>query len=210
MFRYPGHESDSTLDTTINKEKDLDYEFYRQELAENNPEFQEMVSSLNMNIEDVKGKYEQELEEAKKTIESEMNKQKQEYELRIKDLLINFKHIAAQSKVKSQSRRNSKQSAISNHSLTIQENISRSNSHSQSSEQAEEDLLAHYMNELEKEQALQDKLFEEQRKSILQMERKLKRRKRFKSILKKKVIHLNLMIEESNLIARELKRKVVF
>jgi hypothetical protein len=57
---------------------------------------------------------------------------------------------------------------------------------------------------------MQDRLFEEQRKSILRMEKKLKRRKRFQSILKKKVVHLNLMIEESNLIARELKRKVGF
>jgi hypothetical protein len=66
------------------------------------------------------------------------------------------------------------------------------------------------MHELEKEQAQQDKVFEEQRKSILKMEKKIKRRRRLKSILKKKIIHLNLMVEEANLIARELKKKVGF
>lgn len=167
-----------------------------------------MVSNLNLNIEDVKGKYEQELEEAKKLIEKQMKKQKQEYENRIQDLLSKYKHIQAQNKAKKTSRRNS---LANNGSKQAQKNTDGKSVEnlSETSEQNEEDLLAHYMNELEKEQALQDKLFEEQRQSILKMEKKLKRRKRFKSILQKKIIHINLMVEESNLIARELKRKVV-
>lgn len=42
------------------------------------------------------------------------------------------------------------------------------------------------------------------------MEKKIKRRRRLKLILKKKIIHLNLMVEEANLIARELKKRVGF
>ena len=73
-----------------------------------------------------------------------------------------------------------------------------------------EEIFESFIQKMQEEQTLKEKEFEQKRQQILNMEKKLKRRETLKRRLKKKLIDLNIMIDESNLIGLELKRQVKF
>lgn len=177
-------------------EKNLDWEFFRNELAVENDEF---IDKTQINLEDVKGKYEKvilslilkEFEQAKKKIEEEMQKQRNDYENKIKELSKKFNSVSTTS-------------TTNTPTSTTPTTPDNSNLPQMS------DLLGEYMKKIQDEQNEKEKEFEEQRQEILRIEKIMKRRQIIKNRLTKNLLELGVMIEESNLISKELKKNIRF
>ena len=122
-----------------------------------------------------------------------MQKQRDRYENKIKELSLKYKTLS------------STPTTTTPNSTSGQTSPTDSNPSIVMNQQFES-----YMKKMQDEQSKKEQEFEKKRQDILMMQKKLKRREILSNRLKKILQDLSVMIEESNLISDEMKRKVRF